>query len=150
MPSLMRYINIISRCGAVWRGDKLKESDIGPLHTGYIMTVCRHPGISQDKLAKRLCISKSNVTRTLATLEGTGYVERRQSEIDKRVIEVYPTQKAEEALPQVLDAVRGWNTYITQGFSNEEREMFASMLARMAERAAEYAKLSIDAEDEVQ
>ena len=27
MPSLMRYINVISRCGAVWRGDKLKDTD---------------------------------------------------------------------------------------------------------------------------
>lgn len=150
MPSLMRYINIISRCGAVWRGDKLKGTDIGPLHTGYIMTVCRHPGISQDKLAKRLCISKSNVTRTLATLEVAGYVERRQSENDKRVTEVYPTDRAREALPQVQEAVRSWNSYITEGFSEDEREMFASMLARMAERAADYAKLSIDAEDEGQ
>ena len=65
----MRYINVISRCGAVWRGDKLKGTDIGASHTSYIMTVCRHPGISQDKLAKRIYINKSNVTRNLAYLE---------------------------------------------------------------------------------
>lgn len=93
MPSLMRYINVISRCGAVWRGDKLKDTDIGAAHTSYILTVCRHPGISQDKIAKRTYINKSNVTRNLAYLESCGYVERRQSETDKRVVEVYPTEK---------------------------------------------------------
>ena len=126
MPSLMRYINVISRCGAVWRGDKLKDTDIGAAHTSYILTVCRHPGISQDKIAKRTYINKSNVTRNLAYLESCGYVERRQS------------------------AVREWNRYLTEDLSDEEMEMFMSMLSRLAGRAAEYAKVSIEAEDDSQ
>lgn len=150
MPSLMRYINVISRCGAVWRGDKLKDTDIGAAHTRYILTVCRHPGISQDKIAKRTYINKSNVTRNLAYLESCGYVERRQSATDKRVVEVYPTEKAFEILPAVQSAVREWNRYLTEDLSDEEMEMFMSMLSRLAGRAAEYAKVSIEAEDDSQ
>lgn len=150
MPSLMRYINVISRFGAVWRGDKLKDTDIGAAHTSYILTVCRHPGISQDKIAKRTYINKSNVTRNLAYLEYCGYVERRQSETDKRVVEVYPTEKAFEILPAVQSAVREWNRYLTEDLSDEEMEMFMSMLSRLAGRAAEYAKVSIEAEDDSQ
>lgn len=149
MPSLMRYINVISRCGAVWRGDKLKGTDIGALHTSYIMTVCRHPGISQDKLAKRIYINKSNVTRNLAYLESCGYVERRQKDTDKRVTEVYPTEKAMEILPTVQNMLREWNNYLTEDFSEEEMEMFMSMLSRLARKAADYAKVSLDAEDDV-
>lgn len=150
MPSLMRYINVISRGGAVWRGDKLKDTDIGAAHTSYILTVCRHPGISQDKIAKRTYINKSNVTRNLAYLESCGYVERRQSATDKRVVEVYPTEKAFEILPAVQSAVREWNRYLTEDLSDEEMEMFMSMLSRLAGRAAEYAKVSIEAEDDSQ
>lgn len=150
MPSLMRYINVISRCGAVWRRDKLKDTDIGAAHTSYILTVCRHPGISQDKIAKRTYINKSNVTRNLAYLESCGYVERRQSATDKRVVEVYPTEKAFEILPAVQSAVREWNRYLTEDLSDEEMEMFMSMLSRLAGRAAEYAKVSIEAEDDSQ
>lgn len=149
MPSLMRYINVISRCGAVWRGDKLKGTDIGASHTSYIMTVCRHPGISQDKLAKRIYINKSNVTRNLAYLESCGYVERRQKDTDKRVTEVYPTEKAMEILPTVQNMLREWNNYLTEDFSEEEMEMFMSMLSRLAGKAADYAKVSLDAEDDV-
>ena len=149
MPSLMRYINVISRCGAVWRGDKLKGTDIGASHTSYIMTVCRNPGISQDKLAKRIYINKSNVTRNLAYLESCGYVERRQKDTDKRVTEVYPTEKAMEILPTVQNMLREWNNYLTEDFSEEEMEMFMSMLSRLAGKAADYAKVSLDAEDDV-
>ena len=145
----MRYINVISRCGAVWRGDKLKGTDIGASHTSYIMTVCRHPGISQDKLAKRIYINKSNVTRNLAYLESFGYVERRQKDTDKRVTEVYPTEKAMEILPTVQNMLREWNNYLTEDFSEEEMEMFMSMLSRLAGKAADYAKVSLDAEDDV-
>ena len=149
MPSLMRYINVISRCGAVWRGDKLKGTDIGASHTSYIMTVCRHPGISQDKLAKRIYINKSNVTRNLAYLESCGYVERRQKDTDKRVTEVYPTEKAMEILPTVQNMLREWNNYLTEDFSEVVMEMFMSMLSRLAGKAADYAKVSLDAEDDV-
>lgn len=145
----MRYINVISRCGAVWRGDKLKGTDIGASHTSYIMTVCRHPGISQDKLAKRIYINKSNVTRNLAYLESCGYIERRQKDTDKRVTEVYPTEKAMEILPTVQNMLREWNNYLTEDFSEEEMEMFMSMLSRLAGKAADYAKVSLDAEDDV-
>ena len=150
MPSLMRYINVISRCGAAWRGDKLAGTDIGAPHTSYILTVCRHPGISQDNLAKHIYINKSNVTRNLAYLESCGYVERRRSEADRRIIEVYPTEKALEILPTVQKAVREWNGYLTEDFTEEEMEMFMSMLARIASRAADYAKISFESEDESQ
>ena len=43
------------------------------------------------------------------------------------------------------EIIRGWNSYITEGFTEEEMEMYLSMTERLAERAAEYAKLSSDA-----
>lgn len=47
-------------------------------------------------------------------------------------------------------AVREWNRYLTEDLSDEEMEMFMSMLSRLAGRAAEYAKVSIEAEDDSQ
>ena len=73
MPSISRYINIISRCGNMYRNERLKETDLGTAHHTYLFTICRNPGISQDKLAKMIYINKSNVTRNLAVLEKNGY-----------------------------------------------------------------------------
>ena len=145
MPSLMRYINIVSRCAAMWRADKLEGTELGDQHYPYIITVCRNPGISQDAIARKLFINKSNVTRSLSYLESHGFVTREQSSEDRRITLVYPTEKAQEILPTVRAIIRGWNAYITEGFTEEELEMYMDMTERLAARAAEYAKLSSDA-----
>jgi len=129
----------------MWRADKLKDTDLGDQHHSYILAVCRHPGISQDSIARRLFINKSTVTRSLSYLEGHGYVTREHSDEDRRVILVYPTEKALEVLPRVRETIHSWNSYLTEDFTEEEMEMYMSMTMRIAERAAEYAKLSSDA-----
>ena len=134
MPSLMRYINIVSRCATIWRTDKLEGTELGDQHYSYILVVCRRPGISQDA-----------ISRSLAYLEEHGFVTRERDSEDRRQTLVYPTEKAFEILPQVREIIRGWNSYITEGFTEEEMEMYLSMTERLAERAAEYAKLSSDA-----
>ena len=145
MPSLMRYINIVSRCATIWRTDKLEGTELGDQHYSYILVVCRRPGISQDAISRRLFINKSNVTRSLAYLEEHGFVTRERDSEDRRQTLVYPTEKAFDILPQVREIIRGWNSYITEGFTEEEMEMYLAMTERIAARAAEYAKLSSDA-----
>lgn len=140
MPKLMRYINSTSRCGSAWRTEKLKDTDLGESHHTYIFTVCRHPGISQEAIAKRLFINKSNVTRSLAHLEKHGYVTRERSAADKRVTLVYPTEKAFDTLPLVRQMLGEWNNIITRGFSAEELEIFTEMMERVAHNAKEYTR----------
>lgn len=135
MPSITRYINVISRCGNMYRNERLRDTDLGASHSPYLFTICRSPGISQEQLARKIYINKSNVTRNLAVLEKNGYIERRPSETDKRVMLVYPTQKAEDTLPLLREIMHDWNAMIADDFSEEELELFRSMLARIAERA---------------
>ena len=137
MPSFMRQINIIGRCSAMIRNDKLADTGLTGWHYSYILTLCRRPGQSQDQLARHIYINKSNVTRHLAQLEKNGYVERRQSEEDKRETLVYPTQKAYDVLPQVRQVIRDWNGYLTEDFTPEEMELFNEMLSRITQKATE-------------
>jgi DNA-binding MarR family transcriptional regulator len=141
----MRYINIVSRCAAIWRADKLEGTELGDQHHSYIFVVSRRLGISQDAIARRLFLNKSNVTRSLAYLEEHGFVTRERDPEDRRQTLVYPTEKALEILPKVREIIKGWNSYITEGFTEEEMEMYISMTERIAARAADYAKLSSDA-----
>ncbi len=136
MPSISRYIYVINRCAGMYRAEHLQESDLGQIHHRYLFSVCRHPGISQEELARHVYISKSNVTRHLSYLESCGYVERRQSEEDKRVMLVYPTEKAYEVLPFLRTLVHGWSDAITEELSPEEQELFHDILKRVAKKAA--------------
>ena len=103
MPTIMRQINVISRCEGIYRTDRMRGAELGACHHSYILAICRHPGISQEELARHICINKSSVTRHLSHLEEHGYVERKQSTADKRVTLVYPTQKMLEQFRSVLD-----------------------------------------------
>jgi len=145
MPSFMREINIVSRCGSIFRSEKLKEYGLGENNHSYILILCRRPGISQDALARSLFINKSNVTRTLAQLEADGFVTRTPSERDRRVTLVYPTEKAYSVLPVVRETLRQWREYLTESFTEEERKTLSDLTHRLALRAAEYAELSEDA-----
>ncbi len=136
--SLMKFISRISRCSDQYRADRLSETELTSSQYVYILNVCRNPGISQDGIAKKIFVNKSNVARQLAALEASGYVTRITAVTDRRGIEVYPTEKAKEILPFVRGMLRDWDSYLTQGFTDEEKETVARLLGIMHDRAAEY------------
>ena len=71
MSQIIRDITEIARCGAQYRADLLAPLGLKGCHASYLTEICAQPGISQDQLAKRICINKSNVARQAATLEYT-------------------------------------------------------------------------------
>lgn len=134
MASIMRRMNVISRCESIYRTQKLKEELPGIFHS-YILTICAKPGMSQDKLAKHLCLNKSNVTRHLAKLEQNGYIERRIGIEDKRELLVYPTEKMLEIHPEVVQITREWNVLVAEGVSEEELAVFHRVLDKMVDKS---------------
>ncbi len=135
MPSISRYIMMISRCSNQFRSERLRDTGLCGQHCAYILRVCREPGTTQDAIAREICVNKSNVTRQLAALEQNGFVERRPCEADSRAMEVYPTEKALAVLPEVRAVLREWNECITADFTEEEKTQFLDLLARAADRA---------------
>ena len=102
MSQIVRDMTEIARCGVQYRSDKLAPLGLKSCHASYLTEICENPGISQDKLARRICINKSNVARQVAALEEDGFVLRKPSEADKRVMELYPTEKTLELKPQMV------------------------------------------------
>ena len=138
MYRIMRKINLVSRCQGSYLTERLKNTGLSSCYHGYVLTICRNPGISQEELSRSLCVNKSNVARTLAQMEEKGFVERRSSAQDKRVLEVYPTDLLLERLPLVRQLARDWNDYLTDGISEEEMTVFQQVLDRIVSRAVEY------------
>jgi DNA-binding MarR family transcriptional regulator len=80
-------------------------------------------------------VNKSSVARRLAQLEKEGYVTREPDENDRRVLLVSPTKKAQELLPCLQEMAREWNEIITEGFTAEEIEVFATLIERACANA---------------
>lgn len=135
MYVIMREMNDIFRCFAQFRTERVAPLGLKSIHCGYITEVCEHPGVSQDSLSKRTYINKSNVARQLAFLEENGFVLRKPSDKDKRILQVFPTEKAYEALPVIQRAQEEWEQQLTEGFTDEQKEALRAQLADIKARA---------------
>lgn len=138
MSQITRKLSILSRCQIMFRSNRLRDSGLLPPHYNYVIPICRNPGLSQEQLARQVYVDKYNVTRHLTRLEEAGYVERRPSDSDKRVMLVYPTQKMLDFLPRVRSCIDDWDTFLFEGLSEAELEQFDATLLKITQRAQEY------------
>ena len=138
MSELTHNITDIARCAAQYRTEELAPLGLKACHGSYLSVICACPGITQDQLAKRIFINKSNVARQLAILEEEGFVERRSCTEDKRAMRVYPTDKALEVLPQINTILVRWEEYLTQDLTEKEKILLTQMLCKMKLHAADW------------
>ena len=138
MTQIIRDMLEISRCGVQYRSDNLAQFGLKSIHASYLTEICANPGISQDRLARIICINKSNVARQVAVLEEDGFVRRVPSAADKRVMELYPTEKTMEILPRINEMLMCWENCITQDLTEEEKELLSALMGKMSSRAAGY------------
>lgn len=138
MPKIIRDITEIARCGAQYRTEALAPMGLKACHASYLLEISAHPGISQDKLAARICINKSNVARQTASLEEDGFIVRTPSTQDKRMMHLYPTQKTLDILPEIRAILSQWETCLTADVSEEERIILERVLERMKNKSSEW------------
>ena len=139
MENIMKYIDRISRAAELYRAGKLEPYAVNGRQSIYIQAICRNPGISQDELAKKLFVNKSNVARKAAVLEESGLITRRTGETDKRRLELYPTGKAQDLLPVIRAAVEQYNEIVCEGLGEGEREQLLALLKQLSLKAAQAA-----------
>ena len=137
---VLQNLTDILRQGRRYRHILLEPHGMNGWQCGYLTEIAAHPGMSQDQLAQILCLNKSNVARRVAALEDDGFVTRRPSERDKRVMELRLTDKAAAMLPYLYEIQEQWDSYLTQDMTQEEKELLTQLLARMQKRASGWRK----------
>ena len=137
MPKFMKMLNNISRSQSIYRNNKVNAADLHPSQYAFILSVCREEGRSQEEIARDLCLNKSTAARNLNALEENGYVTRASIPNDKRQFSVYPTKKALAILPEIKKATLDWMNLLSEGISEEELEIFNSVLMKMQDKARE-------------
>lgn len=135
MAKINSNILAIARCNTQFRAERMAQFGLKGCHISYILHICGCPGISQDKLAQRIYINKSNVARQAAFLEEEGFITRTPSASDKRVLELYPTEKATALLPEIHAILQDWNRILTPDLTEEEIETVARVLEKMQDKA---------------
>jgi DNA-binding MarR family transcriptional regulator len=87
-----------------------------------------------------LPIDKGTTAKALKKLEEQGYVTRQVRDDDKRFYRVFLTPKALGIKDEVRSVLVDWRSLLTDGLSEEEKELAWTLLERMGENAARFAK----------
>ena len=133
--AFMRTLGEVWRCANLYRAAQYGPLGLNVYQDTYLLNICAMPGISQDRLTLLIYVHKSNVARQLASLEEKDFITRTPDPQDRRSLLVYPTKKAQAALPAIRKAHRMWNDLVLRGFTQEEAEQLAAALKRLAENA---------------
>jgi DNA-binding MarR family transcriptional regulator len=85
-----RLIRLEARLGAAV-SERLREIGLSVPQCDVLTTLTEAEGVSQQTLAKRLYVTKGNISGLLDRLESAGLVERRSTATDRRQYEIYLT-----------------------------------------------------------
>lgn len=138
MSIIVRHLTAISRCGGEYRKRFLEPLGMDARHARFLFEICDKPGISQERLARRLLVDKSTVTRVCTAMEEKGYIRRESGTEDRRIIHIYPTEQTQGLLPQIQEAWFTWEERITKTLTPEEKEQLAALLWKVKVSAREW------------
>ena len=91
-----RLIRLESRLGAAV-AERLREIGLSVPQCDVLTTLTEEEGISQQTLARRLYVTKGNISGLLDRLESAGLVERRSTAADRRQYEIHLTATGRDA-----------------------------------------------------
>lgn len=135
MDSFVKMINRIARLSALYREKEFKKLGLGEMHYTYILSICYEPGISQEALACKIFINKSNVARQLAQLEQKGFITRQNDEKDARRLRIFPTDKALAIEAEIRSILADWNQKLLAEIPTEQQQNLLSELQTIVEKA---------------
>jgi DNA-binding MarR family transcriptional regulator len=96
-----RFLRLESRL-RVAVAERLREIGLSVPQCDVLTTLTEAEGISQQELAKRLYVTKGNISGLLDRLERAGLVERRSIAADRRQYAIYLTQPGREAAEEAI------------------------------------------------
>jgi len=82
--------------------DRLREIGLSVPQCDVLTTLTEAEGVSQQDLAKRLYVTKGNISGLLDRLEDAGLVERRSTQADRRQYAIYLTAPGREAAEKAI------------------------------------------------
>lgn len=94
-PRFRNWVAVARACHLVQQelARQLKPLDLKTPHLDIMVNLVRHPGMSQQDLAHKLFVGRSNMTMLLPQMEKRGLVERRSDPDDKRALRLFLTEK---------------------------------------------------------
>lgn len=135
--SISWLLNYASRLAMRRATAKLQAYGITPPQWAVLAQLTEENGQSLSSLGTRALFDGPTMTGIVDRLESGGYVERRRDSSDRRVINLYLTEKGRQLVSELPPIDRLTDEDVVRGLSQTEVECFRSTLQRIISRQSE-------------
>ena len=111
----------------------LRELDLSVAKYEVLPAVYRDEGLSQQSLARRLLVAKSNVTVLSQRLEADGLIRRERDPEDGRGYCVFLTDTGQEIVEQAVQLHAEVVELMAKGLTSQQAEMLDKIMSRAEE-----------------
>ena len=137
-----RFIRLESRLQLAV-AERLREIGLSVPQCDVLTTLTEAEGISQQELAKRLYVTKGNISGLLDRLEDAGLVERRSIAADRRQYAIYLTQSGREAAEKAIAVQRALIAATLGQLPPEKLADFEELLIATRDRVRAYRERAV-------
>ena len=127
-----KHITIISKNMNYYFNKKLDRYNIKRNQLQILHYLYDNQGVSQNELGKALMVDKITVTKILKGLVKEKYVEKRDGKEDKRIKELYITDRGYKLHDEAYKIMKEVTDVLFKGFSCGEEQLVAELLTRMS------------------
>lgn len=113
--------------------ERLADFHMTPPQAGILRALATSPGVSQQELGRVLGIFPSRLVLLLDELDGLGLIERRDDPDDRRIYQLFVTDKGKQSLEVIGRVARAHQDALCASLDEEERQTLASLLNRIAD-----------------
>ena len=96
-PRFRSWVSVARACQMMQSAlaRELAPLALKPPHLDILANLYRHAGLSQQELARKLLVGRSNISMTLPQMERRGLIERRSDSRDRRILRLFLTSEGE-------------------------------------------------------
>jgi DNA-binding MarR family transcriptional regulator len=129
--SLGKYITTISRYINYYINKKVDVYNININQAHILKYLYNNEGINQDELTKIMRSDKVTISKLLDGLVKEGYIEKRQNEKDKRVKNLYVTNKGKELKNEIHSNFKKITKILSKDLDEHDNEIVRKLLNKM-------------------
>lgn len=137
MDEIIREIGMISRALDSISNIEFKEIELTRGQYLYLVRICEHPGIIQEKLAEMIKVDRTTAARAIKRLEEKGMIQRVSDQTNKKIKKLYPTDKGKKIYPFIIREHHYSTQVAVKGLASEEVEQLQKLLKKVRQNVSE-------------
>lgn len=104
-PRFKSWISVARACQVMNQvlAREIASLDIKPPHLDILVNLYRFEGLTQQNLARKLLVGRSNMSMLLPQMEKRGLITRRGDDSDRRVLRLYLTEDGRALAEKAMD-----------------------------------------------